>query len=67
MGCLGFALVAWGIFVHDVIMPPVSEALEVPEGYTLFFLLFIGVPVLLFIVRVVFGLATQRERIDRER
>ena len=51
LGCLFWALLAWGLFVYHVIMPPVSEALGVSEGWPLFFLIFVGVPVLLFVFR----------------
>jgi len=48
--------------VYHAIMLPISEVLEIPEGYTLFFLLFIGVPILLFVLRLVVGLQPQRGR-----
>lgn len=48
-GCLGFPIFLWAFITHLTVVPAVSDATGNPEGPVLFFVVFLGTPVLVVV------------------
>jgi hypothetical protein len=46
---LGFPLFVWAFITHMSVVPAVSDATGLPKGPALFFLIFLGTPVLVVV------------------